>query len=601
MTVSIAWDGSNGASGDGVIDTADTVANWTAVKITSGGQAPTAIAADAAFEGTNNVTCRSDNKRVYMYTDIGAGNTLDFTASGNAEGEQIYIWVNFLASSLLASQSVGGLGVFLESSTPSSTQYHLWYFYGNDNYNGGWKRLVLDPTKTASASNGTAIDLTAIRYIGAFAQTTATAKFDNFVVDQCAVGKGLIITGTSTLGLMEELLTDEETNRHGVLTSINDSGTAYELAGTLTLGDNVGIVASNISDEDSKIFIAEPLYYQASVKAAAPLTFAGISVVGNGTGNTDVVIGQQVGTTQGRNGIALIGNDTYTFDFDTDDAAVESSDWFGCSYENLTGTLNLDGSHNFDSATMVSCAGLNVATAMTINNLTSVTSGKITLNGSAKLKNSLIINNSNSKSCSTSTLANITGNDFTSDGSNHAVDLGTIGSDQTMTWDNLEGSYVTGSSGTNVGVTPTGNETILVSVSSGFTLTINIATGASIPSVADAGTGGQVDVVSGQVTTLVVVKDGSNSPPTLITDSLVNVIIEAAAGGPLAVGTDIIKGFTDVNGEIQDVRSLASNQPITGWARKGSSGSTYYKQADISSTIDSSNGVTITVLMQLDQ
>ena len=110
MTVSVAFDGT-------VIDTADTAGNWSAIKITSGGQAPTAVAADAAYEGTNNVTCRSDNKRVYMYTDIGAGNELDFTGGGNADGDMFYIWVNFLPSPLLALQSEGGLGIFMESRT----------------------------------------------------------------------------------------------------------------------------------------------------------------------------------------------------------------------------------------------------------------------------------------------------------------------------------------------------------------------------------------------------------------------------------------------------------------------------------------------------
>ncbi|MHC4988086.1 MAG: hypothetical protein ACYTFX_06270 [Planctomycetota bacterium] len=145
MTVSVAFDGS-------VIDTADTAANWTAVKITAGGQAPTAVASGIAYEGTNGVTCRSDVKRVFMYTDIGAGNELDFSVSGANEGEIFYIWVNFLGASDLQLLASGGLGVFLESSTPSSSQYHLYYFLGRDTYAGGWVRLALDPRKTASAS-----------------------------------------------------------------------------------------------------------------------------------------------------------------------------------------------------------------------------------------------------------------------------------------------------------------------------------------------------------------------------------------------------------------------------------------------------------------
>ena len=49
-----------------VIDTADVAANWTAVKITAGGAGPTAIATGLPYQGTDNVTCRSDNKKVFM-------------------------------------------------------------------------------------------------------------------------------------------------------------------------------------------------------------------------------------------------------------------------------------------------------------------------------------------------------------------------------------------------------------------------------------------------------------------------------------------------------------------------------------------------------
>jgi len=588
MTVTVTWDGTNGAGGDGVIDTADNVGNWTAIKITSGGQAPTAVAADAAYEGTNNVTCRSDNKRVYMYTDIGVGNELNFTGGGNAEGELIYIWVNFLASSLLGTQAAGSLGVFLESSTPSSTQYHLWYFYGADNYTGGWKRLVLDPTKTVSASSGTAIDLTSVRYIGAFAQTVATAKFDNFVVDQCAVGKGIKVTGSSTLGLMEELLANEEANRYGVLTALNDSGTAYQLSGRLTLGDNVGVLASNITDEDSKIFLAEPLYYQGAVLAAAPLTYTGLDIVGNATGATDVSLGQQVGTTQGRNGISIIGNDTYTMDLDTDDTAVESSDFFGCTLENITGTLNIDGNHNFDSVTMVSCSILNVATGMTINNLSSVNSGQIILTGLAALVDSLVVNNVATVAITVADLGQLTNCRFTSDGTGHAVDLGTISVTDTMSWNNTD----TGYAGTNGA---TGNETILVNVATSQTLTINVGSGYSTPTIYNTGAG-TVSVVSGQVTLTITVRDINDA--TLLENA--RVYVTAAAGGSLTVGTVIIdKALTNVSGVVTDTRSYSTDQPIEGVVRFSTSPN-FYKTSPISGTVNNASGLSLNIQMIKD-
>jgi 5-hydroxyisourate hydrolase-like protein (transthyretin family) len=80
----------------------------------------------------------------------------------------------------------------------------------------------------------------------------------------------------------------------------------------------------------------------------------------------------------------------------------------------------------------------------------------------------------------------------------------------------------------------------------------------------------------------------------------VNVLVEAAAGGPLSVGTDIIKAFTDVNGEVADTREYASNQPITGRARLASSPGPYYRTGAIAGEIDSAGGLSVTVQMILD-
>jgi len=505
MTVTVAFDGT-------VIDTADTAANWAAIKITSGGQAPTAVAADAAYEGLNNVTCRSDNKRVYMYTDIGAGNELDFTSGSTgtgatkAPGDLFYIWVNFLPSPLLAIQADGGLGIFMSTNTPSSSNYALWYFHGRDTYTGGWVRLAIDPTKTPSIDNDT-FDPGNVRYFGAFAHNNqGAAKYDNFVVDQCAYGKGLIVTGTSTLGLIEELITDEEANRRGIVTSLNDTGTAVELLGNLTLGDNVGTSSSTITDEDSKIFVAEPLYYETTLKASCPLTFAGVSIVGNATGATDVSMGVAVGVDKGRNGISLVGNPTYDIGLDRDDTEVESADFYGSSLENLTGALALDGTHDFNGDSMAGCGPLTVASS--INNLTSVGSGQITLAAGVNLIDSLIINSTAASSVSAALASQVNNTSFTSDGSNNALDLGTIATTATHSWNCTLSGYVAGISGTDVGVATTGNEAILVSVASGQILTISVVDGSSIPSVANTGLG-TVNVISGLVTLSISTQDNN--------------------------------------------------------------------------------------------
>ena len=79
---------------------------------------------------------------------------------------------------------------------------------------------------------------------------------------------------------------------------------------------------------------------------------------------------------------------------------------------------------------------------------------------------------------------------FNSGGTGHGANLGTITTTSSITWANDDTGYTAASSG---------NETILVSVDNGVTLTINVAEGYSTPSVYNTGTG-IVNVVAGQKT-----------------------------------------------------------------------------------------------------
>jgi hypothetical protein len=107
--------------------------------------------------------------------------------------------------------------------------------------------------------------------------------------------------------------------------------------------------------------------------------------------------------------------------------------------------------------------------------------------------------------------------------------------------------------------------------------------------------GGTV-VVQQAVTTTVTVLDIDDGSPI----ENANVYLTAAAGGPLAVDTVIIgtATLTDVNGQVSDSRTLASNQPVIGRVRRASPGfGTLYKTAAIVGTISATNGLDIAVQM----
>lgn len=646
MTVSVAWDG-NGRQYSANIGT-DTV---TVVKYSGSGGTPTAVAADGSIEGSTALNVKVNKQGVAMFVTLPSA--LNFTTTES--GQLVYVWGNFLASSLLNTQAADGFGICMSSGTPTASNYSLWTFFGSDNYAGGWKRMIIDPTKTRSAGSGT-FSTSNVTHIGVFADVGGTtARFDNLILDACDVGNGLIVTGTSTLGLVEELLANEATNRYGVISALNDSETAAQLAGTLTLGDNVGTAASTITDEDSKLFVAEPLYYTTSEIAAVPLDYTGVSVVGNGTGDTNVTIGQAVGTTTGRNGIALVGNSTYNVSFDRDDGAVEAADFYGCSLENLTGTLSLDGVHDFNGQTMSGCVGVSIANSSEVKNLTSVSSGQINLNSSAKLTDSIVINNTAASNVLTTNIDDITGCSFTSDGTGHAVEISSVGAGS-ATWDNTDSGYasVDGS---------TGNETLYVNVGSG-TLNLTIASGATTPTIRTAGA--TVNIVANPVTVkatavdstgaaisgarvLLRASDGTGAFPfddtVTISNSGTTATVTHTAHGmatndyiqitqgnltanrgvfqvtvtgansytytmsssPGSSPTGTIKatfvaltGTTNGSGILSTTRVYSVDQPVIGWTRKAS-GSPYLQQGLLTGTITTGGGFDGTAVMISDE
>lgn len=72
------------------------------------------------------------------------------------------------------------------------------------------------------------------------------------------------------------------------------------------------------------------------------------------------------------------------------------------------------------------------------------------------------------------------------------------------------------------------------------------------------------------------------------------------ATGTITSTTMIFNDLTDANGVVTDTRTYSADQNVTGRARK-SSASPFYKNSPITATIDSSSGLTLTVLMIPDE
>ena len=73
-----------------------------------------------------------------------------------------------------------------------------------------------------------------------------------------------------------------------------------------------------------------------------------------------------------------------------------------------------------------------------------------------------------------------------------------------------------------------------------------------------------------------------------------------ATGSPVSTGA-MVYGFTDVNGEVSDTRTISTSQPVSGWARLGTTPGSLYKTALLSGTVSNTAGASFTALMISDE
>ena len=347
MAVTVAW------VGHGRVDDCDDDTLWLALKVLGAGGGPSPAAADTIYQGAGAVTCVVSKQTVLLYFDIGVGNELDFGGGGGVENQWFHAWINFLAPGSLqpvATTQANGMGVYMDSTAPTTSRFNFWAFYDATNYFGGWKRLRIDPTKAPTHTTGSAPTTSSMRYFGIYAGVPGgtTLRFDNLIVDAIDVGTGIRCYGTSTDGdLKADLLADELTTRYGGFVSLNDDDTAQELGTDLTIGDSVGTSASTITMQDANVFMANPQYESDDTGGggfvlALPVTALNILFQDNGTGTTDITMGVAVGTgdtATGRNGWSIIGNADYEVSFQY----LAGDNWamFGCKLQSILGLITL--------------------------------------------------------------------------------------------------------------------------------------------------------------------------------------------------------------------------------------------------------------------
>jgi hypothetical protein len=169
--------------------------------------------------------------------------------------------------------------------------------------------------------------------------------------------------------------------------------------------------------------------------------------------------------------------------------------------------------------------------------------------------------------------------EFIQAGAGHAIEIDTAGT-YSLTDITFTGYGLSGADDAALDVTETTG-----------TVTINV-NGGNSPTYKSAGA---TVVVNNTVSVTVIVQDVNGN---LIQDA--RVLMEADTGGDLAVGTDIVTGLTNINGEAVNAGFNYTNpQPVKGWVRKSTT-QPFYKQGIIAGTIQST-GLTTTILMISDE
>ena len=572
MALTITYDGY------GVVANADSTTNDTGGSGTGDwkelGGGSYSLSPDASKYGVASIGSKYASKSGYTYID--GITALDYSGGGAQEGEMIYIWVMMLSPTPLDDMATNPYNIVLGDGTGSLNEYTVASKADSNGWDGRWRIFAIDPTVTPTIDGGA--DISAVDTIGVWMDTDTSVRAESFYISQIISAKGLRVEGTSTTFYDDIVLWAEDyINRAAGM--FQSRGQTYFSLGSLTIHSDNGNTV--VSAEGSNIEYEKCEFYNGTAWTTSYSTAANIISTVDTAGNTVDLIDTNVG---------LAGNSTNKLKIDISSG---NSYYKGGGYITYLNTLNASSGDEY-YGTVFSLYDARTLGGETYRSCIFDGSSTLTLtSGSDFAKENTIRGTSGIISINLPDLEYISTNKFKSSGSNHAVELTTIG-DGTMNWNCITADFDTGSTGSPVTTTTTGNEDIYISATSG-TLTISVATGATIPSIWSAGA--TINVVAGQVTTTITVRDKISK--AVIENA--RVYIYAGSGGGLTEGDVIIdKVLTDSNGQVSDTRSLSSDQPIEGRARYATV-EPFYKTEPVGATISSSSGLDLTLYMIGDQ
>lgn len=519
---------------------------------------------DDFVEGVGAIGLKASVGVTEMYTDsLGSTAPYNFSAATDELGAHIIQWFN----TKTPIDQFAGIRIVVGNGTDRGN----WYVLGSGFYKGGFITRVVDTqadfdsiTAGTWTLTGNPSQLSNVTEMGGGFQTLTSimGNFNNIQLDQFCIGSGVRVNGGTDAAPNDfetVRVADEDTNFWGWWSSAFGS---FVGKGKIFVGPQDGHDRSHFSDSAVTVTFADERvasgFYDINLRGGQTSMYLNLTSINAANPNNsrwNITVDNSVSGFFDSNGV-YTGADTIS----------------------ITPSSQLNGTTIINSNEVISPTGLGGFGA-------SITGCTILSAPTASSDAFLICDR----------LDDIEDCSFIGDGTGHAVRLREIKdadrladeglTEDTMTWNNTATGFAATSGST-------GDETIFVDVATGG-LTINVLAGASVPSVRTAGC--FINLVIAPVTTTIKVVDSDGGA---IQDA--RVYLTAAAGGPITEGTVIFNTLTDVNGEVSDTRSLASDQPITGYVRKGTN-APRYKQGNITATIDSAAGVSITVQLVDDE
>ena len=602
----------------GLIDHADSTTGWTSP--VAGESVSLFTSAPDPKEASGHVGVQVSNSEVELLHT--------HTSTNLSSGVLVYIWV--LPQGIMDTTANYGVAAVLGDGTDTNA-YQIGgsdqaVFRHDSGSNTSYQCICIDTASlpgTGKALRGTfgSLTLTAITEFGADFTTTvkSVGGVENCFIDTIRYGNGgLTITGTDTgVYFLNDLsVLDAASTTGGSYGICRDlGGEVYGVQGQILLGDTT-------TGNDTLRMIGQTLKFE---------NFSGVSTDkfgvtiqgGTGTNNitfTDATLFCPVGT-----GAFLTATDT----------DLESFDMTGCLIQNFDQGINFSQdatngpNHDISGNTFFGCSQINSGETAFVNN---------TINSTTDANGGWIIDSSTD-------LTNVDSLKFISDGTGHAIYITATGtySFTDFTYDSYgtttsTDAVIYNNSGGNVTINVSGGDTPTYRNGAGATTTVNNTVETKI-NIRDnqgnfeefvriymAAADGNGDLPFEESVTIVRVAatatvthtthglntgeyiklagitndvdDNSGAFQITVTDANTYTYTSNNSGNLTYTGTIIatgatIYGETDVNGDISSSRTYGGNQELTGYARKSSDGTTYFKSIELIDTVNSSTGLII--------